>query len=301
MKRILYMSMLILLCICGCSKNESYGDLQDKLSSFCKDKDAKIGIAVIIDGKDTVAVNDDERFPMLSVYKFPIALALGEYYRRNNLTVEYPIAIFPEDLHPDIYSPMTEDILKSSRISTDTLKLPTSQLLAYMLQMSDNNASDIALREAGGARQVNLYLNGIGTDNMNVASSEAEMYRDNSLCYANYSTPKALAELLDHFDSDFNDSMSVCIKQLMETCSTGQDRLAKPLVDKDIVIGHKTGTGFILPDGRIMAINDAGYVHLPDGRRYVIAVFVENSGYNMAGTEALIADISKIVCDAVNR
>lgn len=44
-----------------------------------------------------------------------------------------------------------------------------------------------------------------------------------------------------------------------------------------------------------MAVNDAGYVHLPDGRRYTIAVFIENSAYDMPSTEALIAQISRIV------
>ena len=41
--------------------------------------------------------------------------------------------------------------------------------------------------------------------------------------------------------------------------------------------------------------NDAGYVFLPDGRRYTITVFVEDSGYDMARTSALIAEISGIV------
>ncbi len=61
------------------------------------------------------------------------------------------------------------------------------------------------------------------------------------------------------------------------------------------VIGHKTGTAFKLPGGRIMAVNDAGYVHLPNGHRYSIAVFIENPGYDMEQTETLIAEISQII------
>ena len=81
----------------------------------------------------------------------------------------------------------------------------------------------------------------------------------------------------------------------METCATGKDRLVAPLATLPVRTGHKTGTGFELPGGRLMAVNDAGYVFLPDGRRYTITVFVEDSGYGMARTSALIAEISGIV------
>lgn len=86
----------------------------------------------------------------------------------------------------------------------------------------------------------------------------------------------------------------------METCATGVNRLAKPLTGTGAIIGHKTGTGFTLPDGRLMAINDVGYVHLPNGRSYSIAVFIENSGYDMQQTEEIIAQISEIVYKYIN-
>lgn len=267
--------------------------MQESLTEYVEGMDANIGIAVIIDGIDTVAVNGCKEFPMLSVYKFPIALTLAEHYRQNNLPMDFPVAILPEDLHPDTYSPMTEKILASSEILTDTLMMPTTQLLSYMLQQSDNNASDIALRGVMGPRSVERYLNLNGINDVHVRNYEADMHADNSLSYANSSTPIGMATLMDKFDREFNDPISLEIKRLLETCETGANRLAKPLANA--VIGHKTGTGFFLPNGRLMAVNDAGYVHLSNGHRYAIAVFIEDSGYDMSQTEDLIAQISKIV------
>jgi len=287
--------LIVSALLCACSTHAKYATLQKSLATFVEDKDANIGIAVIIDGIDTVAINGSKEFPMLSVYKFPIALALAEHYRQNNLPLDYPIAILPKDLHPDTYSPMTEKILSSSVLVTDTLMMPTTELLGYMLEQSDNNASDIVLRDVNGAGYVERYLNQIGINDVHVRNSEAEMHSDNSLCKTNSSTPIAMAALMDKFDREFNDSLSCEIKQMMETCATGTNRLAKPLMATNVIIGHKTGTGFILPNGRIMAVNDAGYVHLPNGHRYSIAVFIENSGYDMNHTEALIAEISQIV------
>jgi len=279
----------------ACSTHARYDALQTALTTFAEGKDADIGIAVIIDGKDTVAVNGDKKFPMMSVYKFPIALALAELYRQNDLTLADSIAFLQEDLHLGTYSPMTEKIIASSRSTTDLLKKPTIELLTYMLQQSDNNASDIVLRRVGGAGYVDKYLNELGITDINVKNSEEEMHNDNSLCHENSATPIALASLMDRFDREFDDSISLVIKRLMETCETGGNRLAKPLILTNAVIGHKTGTGFTLPDGRLMAINDAGYVHLPNGHRYAIAVLIGNSGYDMARTEAMIAEISQIL------
>lgn len=285
--------------LAGCSSKGPYADLQSSLSEFVAEKDATIGVAVIIDGKDTVEVNGHRPFPMMSVYKFPIALALAERYRERGRSLDDSIRILPSQLHPDTYSPMTEKILASDSILLCPLALPTGSLLAYMLQSSDNNASDIILDELAGTASVREYLRSIGMSDIQVMSSEDEMHIDNSLCYANCSTPIAMATLMDRFDRGFNDPLSMELKQMMETCSTGVGRLAKPLLQHGATIGHKTGTGFILPDGRLMAVNDAGYVHLPDGHSYSIAVFIENSGYDMDRTEALLAEISRIVLDRV--
>lgn len=283
----------VFLMLGSCAPKDKYDTMRKELSVFIEGKDANIGVAVIIDGNDTVAVNGNKEFPMLSVYKFPIALAFAEHCRQNNLSSDFPIAILPEDLHADTYSPMTEKILASGKVVTDTLRMPAIELLGYMLQQSDNNASDIVLRYVNGPEYVERYLHGIGINDVNVRSSEAEMHADNSLCYANSATPIGMASLMDKFCSEFDDSISVDIKRLMQTCETGKNRLPKPI--KNAVIGHKTGTGFVLPSGRLMAVNDAGYVCMPDGHHYSIAVFIENSGLDMPQTEDLIAQISKIV------
>ncbi len=281
----------------GCTANGHDASLQEALEKYVADKDANIGIAVITDRGDTISINGECPYPMLSVYKFPIALTLAEHYRLNNLSPDDSIAISREDLHADTYSPMTEKIIGG--IHTDSIRLAAGELLEYMLQLSDNNASDIIMKQAGGASVVQGYLAHLGIKGVNVRNTENEMHIDNSLCYANSATPIGMASLMDKFDREFHDTISIRIKEMMESCETGQARLAHPL--GDATIGHKTGTGFVLPDGRLMAVNDAGYIHLPDGTRYAIAVFIENSGYDMAHTEALIGEISRIVHSALSR
>ena len=99
----------------------------------------------------------------------------------------------------------------------------------------------------------------------------------------------------------FNDSIRnvspeyKTIARLLETCQTGADRLARLLNETNAVIGRKTGSGFITPEGRITAVNDAGYVTLPNGHHYSIAVFIADANYTQDECAAMIGDISEIV------
>ncbi len=281
---------ILTILLSGCRTVSKPETITRQLESFVKDKDADIGIAVIINGKDTLAVNGDKPYPMLSVYKLPIAIALGDFLKSCDKMQSDTVMLTESDMHPDTYSPMRDRYSDSLPVKT-TL----DELLAYSLQQSDNNASDILLKIAGGPQNVMTSLRRLGVENINVVSTEDDMHANPDLCYENTSTPIAMASLIDRFDRESNDPFSLRIKELMESCTTGTARLTAPLKTTDAVIGHKTGTGFILADGRIMAVNDAGYIHLPDGTHYSIAVFIRNSGYTMEETEAIIAEISHIV------
>lgn len=292
MKKVLFiLAVIIMLGISqSCEKATAKNALQSELAEYIKDKDANIGVAVIIDRTDTIEINGNQAFPMLSVYKFPIAVALGNYLRATNKIIPDTLTVTPADLRPDTYSPMRDKYAGS-----EAVRLPLYEIMAYAMQQSDNNASDILLKIIGGTANAMTALKRLGATDITIASTEAEMHENSQLCYDNSSTPIAMVKLLDRFNYDLDDSYTRTLKQLMETCETGQNRLAKPLSDTNAIIGHKTGTGFPLPDGRLIAVNDVGYVLLPDGRNYSIAVFIENSGYDMAQTEAIIAEISEIV------
>lgn len=287
-----------LICVLSGIAGNGLKELENELRRFVSDKDATIGIAVIVDGKDTLTVNGTREFPMLSFYKLPIALAYANHCRRNSMTLDTEVSIGKEDLHPDTYSPMTERILADATLATSGLTRPAKELLDYMLRLSDNNASDIILREAGGPESVARFLLSNGITDINVKHTEDAMHRDNSLCYQNSATPLAAAKLMWKLHTDPADSLTAEIKRILETCATGTNRLAAPLAPAGATIGHKTGTGFTLPDGRQMAVNDAGYI-LPSSDTttpppYAIAVFIKDSAYTLPQTETLIATISAI-------
>lgn len=297
MSRALAFTLPLWLLVGACSKSASPREaMKDELQSYIDSCDADIGVAVIIEGTDTVEVNGSRHFPMLSVYKFPIALAVADRCRRDSVSLSSVVSLPYASLHRDTYSPMLADYAQ-----TDTVRLTVRELMKYSLEKSDNNASDVLLDMAGGPRAVMDYLERNGWRDINVRSGEADMHRDTSLCRLNSATPLAMASLMCDFDNTPGDSVAEAIRNLMIGCDTGADRLAAPLAATNVVIGHKTGTGGRTPAGRLMAVNDAGFVRLPDGRRYAVAVFVADSGRDIDGTSAMVARISEIVLRNVSK
>ena len=178
-----------------------------------------------------------------------------------------------------------------------------ADLLKYTLQQSDNNACDILFNYQGGPDSVNRYIQSLGIRDCEITHTENDMHEDLDLCYSNWSTPLAAAKLLEIFRRKtlFDEAYKNFIYQTMVECKTGQDRLVAPLADKGVVIGHKTGTGDLNAKGQQIGCNDIGFVLLPDGRTYSIAVFVKDSEESFAENSKIIADISRIVYKYVIR
>lgn len=264
------------------------------LARYIKGKDARIGVSVLLDGEEFASYNGNRDFPMLSVYKFPQAIAVAEFCRKNGVNFSDTVSIAKNEILENTWSPMRE------KYGVRDLHLPVSELLDFSIRQSDNNACDILFRLIGGPGVADSVVGSLVSEGIIISDTEAEMHEDIYRCYLNRSTPRAMTELIEKFYSlkDSSDEYKE-IAYLLENCTTGTDRLARPLSSAGAVIGHKTGTGDVNSQGRIIGVNDVGYVLLPDGRKYTIAVFIADSAYDMTDTASMIADISDIIYTSV--
>lgn len=265
--------------------------LESQIRQVTESIRAQVGVAVIIDGKDTVTVNNDSRYPLMSVVKYPQSLAVAHFLHQHNRPLSTEVFIAKEALHPDTYSPLRDEYPEGN------LYLPISRLLEYTLQQSDNNACDILFEYIGGVSYTERYIRSLGAECLAISRTEEQMHQSPESCYDNWSSPLEMARLTDMlfskelFPSDYQNF----IKETMLNCVTGENRLPQPLMNTTARIGHKTGTSGLNARGELAGINDAGFVILPDGRRYSIAVLIKDSKENMKTTEKVIADISEIV------
>lgn len=60
-------------------------------------------------------------------------------------------------------------------------------------------------------------------------------------------------------------------------------------------LAHRTGISDRNEDNVRAAMNDVGIVKLPDGKHYILSVYLKNINEEMADTEKIIADISRAV------
>lgn len=274
-----------------CSEALGASTLQERLRAVVSQVRAEVGVAVIVDGKDTVTVNDEVRYPMMSVFKFYQALAVADYMQRNHVALDSVLYVPKAELKKNTYSPLRD------KFPNQDVRISVGELLKYTLQLSDNNACDILFNHIVGVGDTDAYLRTMGVEDFAIVASEDDMHRDSNLCYANWSSPLASAVLLDRLVSTdmLTGEYKSFVMETMIECGTGKDRLVKPLLGTDAVCGHKTGTGDRNEKGQIIGVNDIGFVLLPDGRRYAIAVYVKDSEETQEMSSKIIADVSEVV------
>lgn len=271
------------------SNADRTNELRDRIAQISQAALGRVGVkATVLETGESVTLNGERQFPMQSVYKFPIAMAVLARVDQGKLKLDQKIRV------------EASDVLQGSRIldlKSQGMEFSLAQLLKYMVSESDNTASDVLLKQVGEPRIVTEYLRGIGVNDIVVANTEKELAQDTALQYRNYATPDAAVVLWRAFveGKGLSKSSQALLLQLMTETTTGPKRI-KGLLPEGTVVAHKTGTSSTV-NGVTAATNDVGLVTLPNGRHMAIAVFVSDSGANDAIREEVIAKVAKAAWD----
>lgn len=272
-------------------KADPFSSLRNEIIHSIGKYDAKVGVAVMVNDTDTLTVNNFDKYPMMSVFKFHQALAVCHHLQTKGIPLDSVINISKDKLRENTYSPLRD------RFPEGNIRISLSELMEYTLQLSDNNACDILFNRILSTKDTDRYIRSLGIDDFSIEMDENDMHENLDNCYRNWTTPMATVRLINLFlegdavSGEYYDF----IKRTMTECTTGTGRLPYPLKNTAAVIGHKTGTGDKNSDERYIGINDIGFIDLPNGDRYLIAVFVKDSAENYETTEKIIAEISSIV------
>lgn len=271
-------------------------DLQKRIEEFAAEAKGKVGVAaVVLETGDSVSLNSDQRFPMLSVYKLPIAMAVLHSIDDEKLALDEQIGITLEDfVSPGQRSPIRDKNPKGASITV-------RELINYAVSESDGTASDVLMRLADGPDEIQLYLTAIGVNDIAVVNTEKEFARDWQTQYSNFATPDAAITVLRclYEGNGISADHRELLLKFMTDSTTGPKRL-KGLLPAGTAVAHKTGTSGTR-DGVTAATNDIGIITLPNGKHIAIAVFVSDSPADEKTREAVIAKIAKTVWDKWNR
>lgn len=294
------------ICCCGARPGNKVVDdgfsgrkaqLEERLEEIVKDLPGQVGVAVIVDGRDTVAVNNSADYPLMSLFKLHQALACCHILEENGTGLDSVMTIDRKTLDMETWSPMIGDYKE------ERLRLTVRELLRYILVSSDNNASNILFDSIISPEETDRYIrSAIPSGEFRIIHRESDMKRDMGKSYENRSSPLAYAVLVDKI---FNDSLvspgnQAFIREAMADCQTGLERINAGLPkDEGIGFAHKTGSGYVNSRGEIVAVNDGGYVSLPSGKGYSIAVLIKDFGGSQQEAEKVISRISEAVYESV--
>jgi beta-lactamase class A len=261
----------------------------DSLASIGASSGGQSGIDVMdIEGNKGYTIHGHDQFPMLSVFKFPIALYFLDQSDKGKISLDETLTIRKEDWKK-MFSPLL------NRYTENTIHITIRDLLIAIIQVSDNVACDILLARIGGPPTVNAYVHSIGITEINIAVTESQMAADPKKQYENWCTPAAMNTLLQSFyqGSLLSPANTALLLHWMTGVTTGPHRI-KGLLPANTIVAHKTGTSNTNPDGLTTATNDVGIITLPSGHHVCLTVFIMDSHSDEATREGAIARIARL-------
>jgi beta-lactamase class A len=296
--------------------------LDRELERIAKLAKGKVGFSALhLESGKQISMNRKEMFPMASTVKVAIAVQLFTKIEKGELSLMTMVDLQPSDLHP---GSGTLDVL----FAKPGVQLSVQNLLELMMVISDNSATDILLRLAGGTKAVQERMNALGIKGMSVDRTIIQLIADEEgitlppedqwthgfydrLWKNTTAASRDAAELRlqkDPRDTSSPEAMVNLLAQIyrgtalkpesrelllgvMERCRGGAARL-KGYLPAGTPVAHKTGSL------NASATDDVGIITLPDGAGHIaIAVFVAESGAELAEREQTIAHISRSIYD----
>lgn len=290
MKKLLNILVLVIVSI---SANAQIAGLRNDIEKLVIDKQLKIGVALLdLSNNDSLFINSDDKFPMQSVYKLPIALCVLHQVDEGKLKLTDTIRFAKADLYEHIWSPIQKANL------SDCANLLLSEVINYTIQQSDNSGCDKLIEIAGGTENINNYIHSLGVTQINILNNELEIQSDWNIQYNNWITPQAAITLMEQISSGkllSVESQDFLWASMLGT-ATGSIRKYLP---SDIDVAYKTGFSGQNSEGLTAANNNIGIMLSPNGRKVAYAIFITDSYESKDVNYEVIAQIGKLIANFV--
>ncbi|MDO1529162.1 class A beta-lactamase [Fulvimonas sp. R45] len=268
-------------------------------------------------------VNVERAYPMMSVFKAPVAAAVLARIDRGELSMSQAVTLTRADIVAGSAVPSIGAHFHGERMS-----FTVRQLLVAAVSDSDSTAVD-ALLKLVPPRDVTAFLRAHGVTGMRVDIGEAGVsdvfeqlaagqqppanetdeardlrlqrgYRAYLADPRNRSTPGAAADFLRQLQR--GTLLSPSSTQALLAWMRAQTRPARMRqgLPRGVVLADKCGTSYTL-DGLTAAYNDIGILTWPDGRSVIVAAFLTASRAPKADRDALFADLARTVAATWHR
>lgn len=275
------------------SQTQAQTALYKTFESIADNLKGKLGVSVWhLEKGESVSYQGDQKFPMQSTYKFPIAMVMLHQIDQGHFTLSDTITIDTSEYIPAAgHSPLRDQYPKGVRLTLQSI-------IEYNVSKSDGTACDVLLRLLGGTAAVEKQLRQLGIQDMDIATTEMVQVAHDTIQYQNGSTPEAMNMLLRlfHEGNYLSKSSQDLLQQYMSVSNPWFDRRIKSLLPTGTEVIHKTGSSRTY-DGLTRATNDIGVITLPNGSHLAISVFVSDAYEPQEKRERAIAEVAKAAYD----
>lgn len=245
----------------------------------------RIGFAALRAGERPLVWRVDERFVYCSTFKMYLAAATLLRVQAGQERLDRAIPITRADMLN--HAPTTEPAIGST--------LTVQQLMQGTVELSDNPAANILIREMGGLDALRAFYRGIGDDSTRVDRLEPEMNRldGDKDTISPLQSVANIRHLLVDADTPLSPASKTLLTRWMIDTPTGQGRI-KAGVPAGWTVAHKTGTGGYGPT------NDIGVLTPPSGDPVVMAVYYHADRSSSSDqNEAVIAEATRLALKAL--
>ena len=294
--------------------------LNEKLDALVqRARPGTLGLAVLdLQSGQSWRVNADRAYPMMSVFKAPLATAVLERVDRGELCLAQLVTLRREDRW-DTWSPVV------GHFAGDNAVFTLRDLLDAAVSQSDNIAADALVDLIGGPTKVTEFLRAHGIEGMRVDRGERAIAHDTHGFDANAMAPPSnetagarlarerrghAAFLADPRDRSTPDAAADFLRKLwrgelvsrdstrlmleMMTHSPNAPNRLKAGVPSGAQLAHKTGSSGTF-EGITAVQNDIGIISWPDGHVLVVAAFLTASPAPEKQRDAIFAALARDV------
>ena len=278
------------LMLAACSREVAAVEAEDEAPSQTLDLDlsdlearhgGRLGVAVASGGKDA-AWRGDERFVYCSTFKMYLAAATLLRVQAGQERLDRAVPITAADMIN--HAPVTEKAVGST--------LTVEQLMKATVELSDNPAANILIREMGGLDAWRMWYRTIGDQVTRVDRWEPQLniVGDDLDTTTPAQTAHNLAWLIPEIVGAAGPPL---LMAWLTATKTGAERI-RAAAPADWHVMHKTGTGGSGPT------NDIGYLRPPGEAPMPIAVYYEaTSASTPEQRDAVIADATRLALKAL--
>ena len=222
-----------------------------------------------------------ERFPMASTFKAALAGSILAKVDDGKEKLDRQVRYTAADILD--YAPTAKANLGSGAMTI-------GELCQAAVEVSDNTAANLLLRESGGPSALTAWLRKSGDAVTRLDRNEPTLNEAAPGDPRDTTTPAAMANTLHRML--YGPSLGAASRQQLSIWMLQSDRgLARVRagLPQGWIAGDKTGTG------ARGSINDIGYVRPPQGGPIVFAVYVTGTAAKQADIEAVHVEIGRLL------